>query len=182
MKRKCCHTHIAQERSPPRPRKRASIVLEDFTGADFSLTIRPRTPVQSTYDLANSLLYEVDQSAMHENYEAAIARAHDDVKEPDDVVVRDIADQDIESLCLHKPQSAENLSVILFAENVQWAGVADSWFGEAPARLGHDSCYDLAIDALMMVCWYGRKLPGATLPKVYRAMATSPELLHLEMG
>lgn len=85
------------------------------------------------------------------------------------------------SLSLHKPQSPEMLSAILFVDNINCEGVADAWFNEVPARLGDDPCLDQAIAALQMTCWYRRRLPGATLPEVYRALASALEALQLSM-
>ena len=177
-KRKCIHVQQDRASRPAHERSGASDELFHSPGLVTNLRTSVELTSGSVYEYSRT---EPGDNSQQEHHSSAPATQQHPVELEDDSSRDSSVSTDGNELCLYKPQSAESLSVMLFAENVEWAGVADSWFGEAPARLGHDACYDLAIDALMMVCWYGRKLPGATPAKVYRAMGASLDALHLAM-
>lgn len=155
---------------------------ETSPGTGVGLAKRSRLPTgRLSHKLYNDTSARTDDRSVIERLETVpTAQGDPELQEDDIACARSFPET--RSPFLHKPQSREDLSAMIFAENVEWAGVADSWFGEGPARVGHDACYDLAIDALMMVCWYGRKLPGATLAKVYRAMGASLDALYVAMN
>ena len=187
-KRKCNHDRTNQEPRAVERIELTSPVSKDVPEQDTELSFRPSTSIEMMCDrIYTQALARADAASVYMSPVAsptvrkALEEPEDSWDDGDSGNV-DSPSSDKETLFLHKPQSKESLSMMIFAENNQWAGVADTWFGEAPVRLGHDTCYDLAVDALMMVCWYGRKLPGASLAKIYRLMGASLSLLHDEMS
>lgn len=84
-------------------------------------------------------------------------------------------------LLLHKPQCAETQASMLMVEAVACEGVEDTWYALTPSRVGHDKTFDLASRALMMACWYRRKVPGVTATKLFRSLGCALAALRHAM-
>ena len=178
LKKKCTHDQVDRQKCPVNLLERTINAFEDLPGEGASLAMRPRKPTKRSSNKPYKYVVAKAGGLSGDKSLGTSPTVQEDSEEPEDDRPQTGSSPNYTTLRLHKPQSPEDLAIMIFADNVRWAGVADAWFGDAPYRIGHDSCYDLAMNALAMAWWYRRKLPGTTLAKVYRAMGISLDALN----
>lgn len=176
-KRKCNHNQAQWENGTATRLDKTGFPADGHADRSIGFTKHIWSPWECSFYTSNDTGLETTNDVCLPAEHEVVFEIRQYPEEMDGDVIMDSYFPDETTLSLHKPQSPETLSAILFVENINCEGVADAWFGDIPSRIGNDYCLDLAIAALQMTCWYKRRLPGATLPKVYHALAGALEAL-----
>jgi hypothetical protein len=85
------------------------------------------------------------------------------------------------TLFFHIPQPSGPMTVNQITETIVFEGASDAWFGELLPRYGHESCYDLAVQALALASWAGRGLPDGKPQRAFETMGRAITALQFRM-